>query len=100
MFTAYELIGRRFGPTLHRVTASTFLATRAVAEGVRVFAISIVVNIALERYLLQWMSPSTATIAAIAIVTGLTLIYTLEGGMRASWQFCWCWLPCVVVGAS
>lgn len=83
LYTAYELIDRRFGKRLHRVTASTFLATRGVAEGVRVFAISIVVNIALERYLLQWMSPATATIAAIGIVTALTLIYTLEGGMRA-----------------
>jgi SSS family transporter len=83
IYTAYELIDRRFGPKLHKLTASTFLVTRAVAEGVRVFAISIVVNIALEKYLLQHMSPGTATVAAIAIVTALTLIYTLEGGMRA-----------------
>jgi SSS family transporter len=83
IFTAYELIDRRFGPRLHKLTASTFLITRAVAEGVRVFAISIVVNIALETYLLRWMSPTSATIAAIALVTALTLVYTLEGGMRA-----------------
>jgi SSS family transporter len=83
IYTAYELIDRRFGPRLHKLTASTFLVTRAVAEGVRVFAISIVVNIALEKYLLRYMSPGSATVAAIAIVTALTLIYTLEGGMRA-----------------
>src|SRR5919109_1230469 len=64
IFTAYELIGRRFGPRLHRLTALVFLATRAAAEGVRVFAISIVVNIALQAFLLRWMSPMQATIAA------------------------------------
>lgn len=83
MLTAYELMRRRFGPRLHRMSAFTFLGTRAVAEGVRVFAISIVVNMALERYLLEWMSPQAAGLAAIALVTLLTLIYTLEGGMRA-----------------
>ena len=56
IYTAYELIDRRFGSKLHKLTASTFLVTRAVAEGVRVFAISIVVNIALEKYLLKHMS--------------------------------------------
>ena len=83
MLTAYELMRQRFGPRMHRLTAVTFLATRAVAEGVRVFAISIVVDLALERYLLAWMSPASAGTAAIALVTILTLLYTFEGGMRA-----------------
>src|SRR6266481_9654690 len=47
MFTAYELIRRRFGERLRRVTAFTFLVTRSLAEGVRVFAISIVISIIL-----------------------------------------------------
>src|SRR5881397_188236 len=46
MFTAYELIERRFGPRLRSVTAVLFLLTRAAAEGVRVVAISIVISIA------------------------------------------------------
>src|SRR5665213_357045 len=45
MLTAYQLIDQRFGHTLHKVTAGLFLATRAAAEGVRVFAVSIVVAI-------------------------------------------------------
>src|SRR6266404_6718024 len=53
LFTAYQLIDRRFGKALHKYTAGIFLVTRAIAEGVRVFAISIVVNIALEKYLLH-----------------------------------------------
>src|SRR5260370_5934465 len=73
MFTAYELINRRFGKMLHRITAGVFLVTRAAAEGVRVWAVSIVVGIAL----------GTGDIASIAIVMVLTLIYTFEGGMAA-----------------
>jgi SSS family solute:Na+ symporter len=47
LFTAYELIERRFGKTLRSLTAALFLLTRAAAEGVRVYAVSIVVAIAL-----------------------------------------------------
>jgi len=73
MFTAYQLIDRRFGKTLHRITAGIFLLTRAAAEGVRVWAVAIVVRIAL----------GTNDIVSVAIVMLLTLIYTFEGGMAA-----------------
>ncbi len=73
LYTAYALIERRFGPRLRTFTASLFLLTRAVAEGVRVYAVSIVVGIAL----------GTGEIASIAIITLLTLIYTFEGGLAA-----------------
>ncbi|MHB1022381.1 MAG: sodium:solute symporter family transporter [Acidobacteriaceae bacterium] len=73
LFTAYQLIDRRFGHRLHKVTALLFLLTRAAAEGVRVFAVSIVVGIAI----------GTNDILSIAIISVLTLIYTLEGGMAA-----------------
>jgi len=73
LYTAYQLIERRFGTRLRTVTASLFLLTRAAAEGVRVYAVSIVVSIAL----------GTGQIASIAIITLLTLIYTFEGGLAA-----------------
>jgi solute:Na+ symporter, SSS family len=73
MFTAYQLIDRRFGKKLHRITAGVFLATRAAAEGVRVWAVAIVISIAL----------GTGGVASVAIVMALTLIYTFEGGMAA-----------------
>src|SRR6266478_2275444 len=73
LYTAYELIERRFGPGLRSLTAGLFLLTRAAAEGVRVYAVSIVVSIAL----------GTGEVASIAIITGLTLIYTFEGGLAA-----------------
>jgi SSS family transporter len=73
MMTAYQLIDRRFGPVLHKVTAGLFLLTRAAAEGVRVFAVSIVVGIAI----------GTRDVLSIAIISALTLLYTFEGGMAA-----------------
>jgi SSS family solute:Na+ symporter len=73
LYTAYELIERRFGRGLRSMTAGLFLLTRAAAEGVRVYAVSIVVSIAL----------GTGEIASIAIITVLTLIYTFEGGLAA-----------------
>src|SRR5262249_24349186 len=47
LFTAYQLMDRRFGPRVRKVTAATFLLVRALAEGVRVFAISIVISVVL-----------------------------------------------------
>jgi len=73
LYTAYELIERRFGRQLRSLTAGLFLLTRAAAEGVRVYAVSIVVSIAL----------GTGEVASIAIITALTLIYTFEGGLAA-----------------
>ena len=73
LYTAYELIERRFGRGLRSLTAGLFLLTRAAAEGVRVYAVSIVVSIAL----------GTGEVASITIITVLTLIYTFEGGLAA-----------------
>src|SRR4051794_6943445 len=73
MFTAYELMRRRFGERIRKLTASIFLVTRALAEGVRVFAISLVISIVL----------GTGELESIILITVLTLFYTFEGGMTA-----------------
>ncbi len=73
MFTAYELMQRRFGQRIRKLTAGTFLILRALAEGVRVFAISIVISIIL----------GTGEVASIILIVCLTLFYTFEGGMTA-----------------
>ena len=72
-FTAYALIEKRFGPRMRAVAASTFLVTRAVAEGVRVSAIALVVSVVL----------GTSERLAVVIVIALTILYTFEGGMKA-----------------
>ena len=73
LFTAYELMERRFGHRIRKLTAGSFLALRAMAEGVRVFAISIVISIIL----------GTGEIPSIILIVCLTLFYTFEGGMTA-----------------
>src|SRR6201987_954825 len=72
-FTAYELIEKRFGEKMRAVAASTFLITRAIAEGVRVSAIALVVSVVL----------GTSERLAVFIVISLTVLYTFEGGMKA-----------------
>src|SRR5438128_5654548 len=73
MFTAYELMQRRFGERIRKLTAGTFLLLRALAEGVRVFAISIIISIIL----------GTGEVVSIAVIVCLTLFYTFEGGLTA-----------------
>src|SRR5215475_10163067 len=73
LFTAYELIEKRFGEKMRAVAASTFLITRAIAEGVRVSAIALVVSVVL----------GTSERLAVFIVISLTVLYTFEGGMKA-----------------
>jgi solute:Na+ symporter, SSS family len=82
LVTAYQLIERRFGGRLRSLTAGLFLVTRAAAEGVRVFAVAIVIRVALGN-LLTSLSDYQRDVASIAVVTVLTLIYTFEGGMAA-----------------
>ncbi|HUP04367.1 MAG TPA: sodium:solute symporter [Bryobacteraceae bacterium] len=73
MYTAYELMRRRFGEGIRKLTASIFLVTRTLAEGVRVAAVAIVVSVAL----------GVGQTAAIVLIVALTLFYTFEGGMTA-----------------
>jgi SSS family transporter len=83
LVTAYQLMERRFGKRMRALTAGIFLVTRAAAEGVRVFAVAIVVRVALGG-LLTGLSEFQSDFCAIAIVTLLTLIYTYQGGMTAA----------------
>src|SRR5260221_5796734 len=80
LLTAYALLECRFGVLTRRVAASMFLVMRALAEGVRVFAASLVLSAVLASsfpgipHLWLW---------SIVIVGVLTLVYTFEGGIAA-----------------
>src|ERR1700683_2146376 len=72
-YTAYQLLEKRFGKRMKSAAAIVFMATRALAEGVRISAIGKVVSVAFgtgERW-------------SIVVVAALTILYTFEGGMRA-----------------
>ncbi len=71
--TAYARLESRFGPGTRRLTSVVFLVTRALGDGVRVFASAIPLAL-----LTGWSIP--AAIVAMSIVT---LIYTWHGGLKA-----------------
>jgi SSS family solute:Na+ symporter len=72
-YTAYQLMERRFGAKVKAAAASTFLLTRALAEGVRIAAIALVVKAAL----------GTGQRTSVLVIMALVLVYTFEGGMKA-----------------
>jgi SSS family transporter len=82
LYTAYELMRIRFGDRIRKLTAGAFLVLRALAEGVRVFAISIVVSVMLGPVFAR-MGFGSGEIASIVVILCLTLFYTFEGGMTA-----------------
>ncbi len=80
LLTAYKLLENRFGVAVKNFAASLFLIMRALAEGVRIFAASIVLTAVLSSSLPNFPN---LTVWSIVIVGVLTLIYTFEGGIAA-----------------
>src|SRR5260370_1024106 len=72
-YTAYQLMERRFGARVKAVAASTFLLTRALAEGVRIAAIALVVKAAF----------GTEQRTSVILIMALLLVYHFEGRMKA-----------------
>ncbi len=82
--TAYQFLEQRFGASMRNAASTTFMITRLLADGVRLFATAIPLAIILrlggaftgwgdiELYLL-----------AITAISVITLIYTLIGGIKA-----------------
>lgn len=71
--TAYQRLGSRFGVGARRLASGIFMGTRALGDGVRVFATAIPLAI-----VTGWSIP--ASIAAVGLAT---LAYTYVGGLRA-----------------
>lgn len=72
LFSAYQLLRERFSPSVQRVASGLFLATRTVADGLRIF---------LTALLLQYVGWGVER--AILVVGIVTIIYTYLGGMKA-----------------
>lgn len=76
--TAYAFLGQRFGRRMQGATSVTFLVTRLLADGVRLFATAIVLKVILDAYgldLSYWQ--------IILITSIVTVLYTYIGGIRA-----------------
>jgi SSS family solute:Na+ symporter len=73
LYTSYELLGRRFGPSVKNVAAVIFMVTRTFADGIRLFATALVVSV-VTQIGVSW----------IVVVLGVAMIvYTVRGGVSA-----------------
>lgn len=84
MFTAYQFLEIRFGKSMRMATSSTFMITRLLADGVRLFATAIPLAIILRLggAFLEW-SDFELYILSISVISVITLIYTFFGGIKA-----------------
>ncbi|MFQ5628901.1 MAG: sodium:solute symporter [bacterium] len=73
MFTAYNFIEHRFGDAARKTASGIFMVTRLFADGVRIFATAIPLS------LVTGLDYATS----IAIICGVTIVYTYLGGLRA-----------------
>ena len=76
--TAYAFLGQRFGGRMQAVASVTFLGTRLLADGVRLFATAIPIKV-----IATMAGLDVSYFAVIAVIGGVTALYTLVGGLRA-----------------
>lgn len=73
LFTSYELLQRRFGPSVKNAAAIIFVVTRTLADGVRLFATALVISV-----VTQVPVPWTVVLLGAAMI-----VYTVRGGVAA-----------------
>jgi SSS family transporter len=78
LITAYGFLGKRFGKGLQGTASVTFLITRLLADGLRLFATAIPVKVVLASYGI------TTSYWTIVLVLGIAMVfYSFLGGVRA-----------------
>lgn len=78
LVTAYALLSQRYGDGMRATASATFLVTRLLADGVRLFATAIPLKVIAESA--GWDVSYLAIIVAIGLVT---IVYTFVGGIKA-----------------
>ncbi len=76
--SAYQYLRLRFGAGLQGVASVTFLATRLLAEGVRLFASAIPIKLLMDA-----IGVPADYITIIVVLSAVTVLYTYAGGIRA-----------------
>lgn len=81
----YEFLGNRFGPKSRKLASATFLVTRVLAMGTRLYVSALVVVIAVEAMYGNVSSEQKFWLfaGAVILVTVMTSLYTAAGGIRA-----------------
>lgn len=82
--TAYQFLEQRFGDGMRNAASTTFMITRLLADGVRLFATAIPLAIILRLggAFTGW-GDVQLYLLSIAAISVITLIYTLIGGIKA-----------------
>ncbi|MDX1670971.1 MAG: sodium:solute symporter [Balneolaceae bacterium] len=82
--TAYQFLEQRFGDGMRNAASSTFMITRLLADGVRLFATAIPLAIILRLggAFTGW-GDLEIYLLSIGVIAAITLIYTLIGGIKA-----------------
>jgi len=82
--TAYQFLEKRFGAPMRNAASTTFMVTRLLADGVRLFATAIPLAIILRLggAFTGW-SDIDVYLLSITAISVVTLIYTLIGGIKA-----------------
>ena len=84
LVTAYHFLGQRFGDTMRRTTSVTFMVTRLLADGVRLFATAIPLAMIFKSSpRLEGLPNTDAYVLAIGVIAAATVVYTFWGGIRA-----------------
>jgi len=82
--TVYELIEYKFGSHLRKLTSLVFIITRLFADGVRLYATAIPLTLILRGYgLFKGISDVELYMVSIGVISILTMLYVLYGGLRA-----------------
>ncbi len=76
--SAYEYLGKRFGRGLQGTASVTFVFTRLLAEGLRLFAGAIPIKAILSHYGIH-----TEYWHIVVLLTALTVIYAFVGGIKS-----------------
>ena len=76
--TAYAFLGSRFGPRMRTLSSVTFMGTRLLADGVRLFATAIPIKVIADA-----AGVSVGYPVIILFVGLLTVVYTYFGGLKA-----------------
>lgn len=82
--TAYQFLGDRFGQSMRNATSTTFMVTRLLADGVRLFAtaIPLAVILRLGGAFVGW-TDLEVYLLSILVISFVTVLYTLIGGIKA-----------------
>lgn len=76
--SAYQYLGSRFGLKLQGLASVTFVCTRLLAEGVRLFASAIPIKLLLDEF-----GVHAGYRLIIVVLTAITVVYTYLGGIKA-----------------